>query len=301
MRSLRLAVCLTLMLAALAAGSPALAAPEGQMTWGVHISLAPIWFEPAETQGIITPFMVMYAIHDAMVKAMPGNAAAPSLAESWQVSPDGKTYDFTLRKGVKFHNGDTMTAEDVKYSFERYRGTAAKMLKERVAAVETPSPLQVRFRLKNPWPDFLTFYTAASGAGWIVPKKYVEKVGEDGFKKAPVGAGPYKFVSFNPGVELVMEAFEGFWKSASGNPAPFEPTYGSGCAAGWTCLLWPIRPRFSKSRELSNSWPRTAVYLRTLPLGCTSSRCGDGERDRPSRQNQAPYHCRKVTHERGYY
>ena len=67
----------------------AAAAPEGQMTWGVHISLAPTWFDPAETQGIITPFMVMYAIHDALAKAMPGNPTAPSLAESWQVSPDG--------------------------------------------------------------------------------------------------------------------------------------------------------------------------------------------------------------------
>ena len=95
------------LLALLAVAAPAAAAPEGQMTWGVHISLAPTWFDPAETQGIITPFMVMYALHDALAKAMPGNATAPSLAESWQVSPDGRVYDFTLRKGVKFHNGDT--------------------------------------------------------------------------------------------------------------------------------------------------------------------------------------------------
>jgi peptide/nickel transport system substrate-binding protein len=58
----------------------------------------------------------------------------------------------------------------------------------------------------------MTFYTAASGAGWIVPKKYVEKVGDDAYKKAPVGAGPYKFVSFNPGVELVLEAFPDYWR-----------------------------------------------------------------------------------------
>jgi peptide/nickel transport system substrate-binding protein len=147
-----------------------------------------------------------------MAKAMPGNTLAPSLAESWKASPDGRVYDFVLRKGVKFHNGDPLTAEDVKFSFERYKGTAAKTLKERVAAVETPDPQHVRFRLKNPWPDFLLFYTTASGAGWIVPKKYVEKVGDEGFKKAPIGAGPYKFVSFTPGVELVMEAFEQYWR-----------------------------------------------------------------------------------------
>jgi peptide/nickel transport system substrate-binding protein len=86
------------------------------------------------------------------------------------------------------------------------------MIKERVAAIEVVDARHVRFRLKKPWPDFLTFYGSATGAGWVVPKKYVEKVGEDGFKKAPIGAGPYKFVSFNPGIELVMEPFEGYWR-----------------------------------------------------------------------------------------
>jgi peptide/nickel transport system substrate-binding protein len=81
-----------------------------------------------------------------------------------------------------------------------------------VAAVDAPDPSRVRFRLKQPWPDFLTFYASATGAGWIVPRKYVEKVGDEGFKKAPVGAGPYKFVSFTPGVELVVEAFDQYWR-----------------------------------------------------------------------------------------
>ena len=151
--------------------------PEGQLTWGVHISLAPTWFDPAETSGIITPFMVMYALHDAMVKPMPGQPLAASLAESWSASEDGLTYEFVLRKGVRFHNGDPVTADDVKYSFERYRGASHSVIKNRVAAVETPDPLHVRFKLKQPWPDFLTFYASATGAGWIVPKQYVEKVG----------------------------------------------------------------------------------------------------------------------------
>ena len=70
------------------------------MTWGVHISLAPTWFDPAETPGIGTPFMVLYALHDAMVKPMPGNAMAPSLAESWSLSKDGLVYEFVLRQGA---------------------------------------------------------------------------------------------------------------------------------------------------------------------------------------------------------
>src|SRR5437870_3222140 len=192
--------------------SPASAAPEGQMTWAVHVSLAPTWFDPAETSGIITPFMILYALHDAVVKAMPGNPMAPGLAESWSVSPDGLVYEFVLRKGIKFHNGEPVTAEDVKFSFERYRGAASKPLKESVAAVETPDPGRVRIRLKRPWPDFMTFYAGATGASWIVPKRYVEKVGDDGFKKAPIGAGPYRFVSFTPGVELVVEAFDQYWR-----------------------------------------------------------------------------------------
>ena len=94
------------------------------------------------------------------------------------------------------------------------------MFKERVAAVETPDARHVRFTLKDPWPDFLTFYGSATGAGWVVPKKYVEKVGDDGFKKAPIGAGPYKFVSFTPGVELTLEANRGLLAQDARRQAP---------------------------------------------------------------------------------
>jgi peptide/nickel transport system substrate-binding protein len=160
--------------------------------------------------------MVLYALHDAMLKPMPGSQVTPSLAESWSASPDGLVYDFVLRRGVRFHNGDLVTAEDVKFSFERYRGLSSKLIKDKVSAVEIPEPGRVRFRLKQPWPDFMTFYANATGAGWIVPKKYVETVGDDGFKRTPVGAGPYKFVSFTPGVELVMEASEQYWRKSPG-------------------------------------------------------------------------------------
>ena len=188
------------------------AAPQGQLNWGAHVSLAPTWFEPAETSGIITPFMIIYALHDAMVKPMPGKLLEPGLAESWTAAEDGLSYDFVLRQGVTFHNGDPVTGEDVKFSFERYRGAANATLKSRVAAIDIADPRHVRFRLKEPWPDFLTFYGSATGAGWVVPKKYLERVGDDGFKKHPIGAGPYKFVSFTPGVELTLEAFDGFWR-----------------------------------------------------------------------------------------
>jgi peptide/nickel transport system substrate-binding protein len=206
-------VLIAVLLLSLGTWSSAAAAPEGQLTTAVHVSLAPAWFDPAETVGIITPFMFLYAMHDALVKSMPGNAMAPSLAESWTVSPDSLVYEFVLRKGARFHNGEPVTPEDVKFSFERYRGAGAGPFKARIASIDIVDAQRIRFRFKQPWPDFMTFYgTPATGAGWIVPKKYVEKVGDDGFKKAPVGAGPYRFVSFTPGVELVLDAFDGYWR-----------------------------------------------------------------------------------------
>jgi peptide/nickel transport system substrate-binding protein len=185
--------------------------PEGEMRWALYVTLAPAWFDPGEVTGLITPFWVLYAIHDALVKPMPGNLMTPSLAESWTVSADQRTYEFKLREGPRFHNGDSFTAEDVKFSFHRAKGF--KILREKVREVETVGPHRVRFHLHEPWPDFMTFYgTLVAGAGWIVPKKYVEQVGDDGFKKRPVGLGPYKFVSHTPGVELIMEAFEDYWR-----------------------------------------------------------------------------------------
>jgi len=187
------------------------AKPEGEMRWALYVTLAPAWFDPAEVVGVLTPFWVLTAMHDALVKPMPGNLLTPSLAESWKVSPDGRVYEFKLREGLKFHNGDPFTAEDVRWSFHRAKG--ARVLQEKVRDVEIAGPYRVRFHLHEPWPDFMTFYgTYATSAGWIAPKKYMEQVGPDGFKKHPVGLGPYKFVSHTPGVELVMEAYEGYWR-----------------------------------------------------------------------------------------
>ena len=215
MRASRSLLFVLVALVLLSCVSPALAAPEGTLTIGIHVTLASRWLDPGDTEALITPFMILYALHDALVKPMPAGITTPSLAESWTVSKDGLTYEFILRKGPKFHNGDPVTAEDVKFSFERYKGSSAGILKAKVKEVQVAAPNRVRFVLKEPWDEFMSFYgTSATGAGWIVPKKYIEKVGEDAFKKAPVGAGPYKFVSFNPGIELVVEAIPDYWRKA---------------------------------------------------------------------------------------
>ena len=94
--------------------------PEGEMRFALYVTLAPTWLDPGEAVlGNLTPFWMLYALHDALVKPMPGNPMAGSLAESWSMSEDQRVYEFTLRKGVKFHNGDPFTAEDVAFSFAR--------------------------------------------------------------------------------------------------------------------------------------------------------------------------------------
>src|SRR5678815_5141321 len=211
----RLAILLLVLATLLGPGAASAVPPDGTMALGLHVTLVSRWLDPGETEALITPFMVLYALHDALVKPMPGNIMTPSLAESWTVSKDGLTYEFVIRKNARFHNGDPVTADDVKFTFERYKGAGGKLLKDKVKEVQVLAPNRARFVLKEQWPDFMAFYgTSATGAGWIVPKKYIEKVGEEAYKKAPVGAGPYKFVSFTPGVELTLEAFGDYWRKA---------------------------------------------------------------------------------------
>jgi len=187
--------------------------PSGQMTWAIHVTLAPSWLDPSETLALATPYMLLYALHDALVKPMPDHPMAPALATTWRESEDGRTYDFELRQGVTFHNGDPFTAEDVQFSFERYKGASAGELKQKVKAVEVVNAHHVRFHLHEPWPDFMTFYgTMATGVGWIVPQQYITKHGSEAFKAHPIGLGPYRLVSHQPGVEVVLEANTNYWR-----------------------------------------------------------------------------------------
>ena len=195
------------------AAAAAESAPSGRAVMAWHVTISPAWFDPSTAPPQITPFGMLYAIHDALVRPYPGQKMGPALAESWEESEDGLTYQFKLRQGLTFHNGDPLTTEDVKFSFERYQGAGASILKEHVREVEIVDPRVVRFHLKEPWPDFMTFYgTTATAAGIVVPKNYLSKVGDDGFKQHPVGAGPYKFVSSKPGIEVQLTAFLGYWR-----------------------------------------------------------------------------------------
>ncbi len=184
------------------------AKPEGVLKQAIHWANSADWLDPATTLSGTSALLIMYLYHDALIKAMPEGNFAPSLAESWTISPDSKVYEFRLRKGVKFHNGDTMTAEDVIFSFWRYRATSAKMIHDRTEKVEAVTPYLVRIQFKEPFPDFLEYLSPlATRIAWVVPKKYVEKVGDAEFKKHPIGCGPLQVCRICGGGEGCRRGF----------------------------------------------------------------------------------------------
>ena len=137
-----------------------------------------------------------------------------------------------------------------------------------MAGVDVVDRQRVRFRLKEPWPDFMAFYgTPATGAGWIVPRKYLEKVGDEGFKKAPIGAGPYKFVSFNPGVELVLEAHAAYWRKTPSvkrlvlRVVPDESTRLAMLKNGEVDIAYSIRGALAEELRRSPGLTLKATYL----------------------------------------
>jgi peptide/nickel transport system substrate-binding protein len=128
----------------LAGGAAAQTVPAGEAVMAWHVTIAPTWFDPSTAPPQITPFGILYALHDGPVRSLPGQKIGASLAESWSESPDGLVYEFRLRRGLRFHNGDPVTTEDVKFSFERYKGAGAREMQERVRQVEIVDPLVVR-------------------------------------------------------------------------------------------------------------------------------------------------------------
>ncbi len=112
------------------AGASQPAPGDAVVAW--HVTVTPSWFDPSTVPAQIAPFGMLYAIHDAVLRPLPGQKIGNSLAETWTESPDGRVYEFKLRRGLRFHNGDPLTAEDVKFSFERYKGAGAKVFQERV-------------------------------------------------------------------------------------------------------------------------------------------------------------------------
>src|SRR3989442_1444043 len=195
--------------------SPAGAAAKGRIVLAWHAGFASRWLDPQEHDGTATPDNFFTALHDALIKNQ-GTALYdhPALAERFTVDADAKSATFTLRKGIKFHNGEPVTPQDVKFSYENYRGAKADVFKKKTERVEIVDDRTIRFVFKEPFLDFAILFGTANvaGPGWVVPEKYYKQVGPDGFKQKPIGAGPYKLVRHEPGVKVEMEAFDGYYR-----------------------------------------------------------------------------------------
>ncbi len=175
-----------------------------------------IWGHSETTQnldmhqtGTASTSRVLQNIHNAIVTINSEMEVVPQLAESFEVSEDGLTYTFRLREGVLFHDGSTMTSEDVQYSFERCRdpetGAVNFEVFNDVAAIETPDDLTVVIRMTRPNAPFLA-RLAENGAGVVMPAGSGEVQGT-----TPIGAGPFRFVRREFGNEVELERFDDYW------------------------------------------------------------------------------------------
>ena len=193
---------------------PASAAPEGDIV--LAGALLRQQFDPS-IMVAVTDHTAFNMLYDGLLN-LTDKGKVPALATSWKISEDGKQVDFELRKGVKFHNGDPFTAEDVKFSYElllkdgnthSYR----KAFVAQIKSIEVLDPHKVRFNLNQPWPSF--FSSSRYGIQPIMPKAYYEKVGAKEFAQKPVGTGPFKLVEIKAGEWSKFEANESYWGQVS--------------------------------------------------------------------------------------
>ncbi|MCI6603238.1 MAG: ABC transporter substrate-binding protein [Clostridiales bacterium] len=210
---LALFVCLSLLLAA----SPVQAEEHDTLT--VATAYDAITLDPVANNDSPSSH-AMHQIYQGLIDLDKDSNPIPVLAESWEL-PDDVTYVFHLRKGVKFHNGEEMKAEDVAYSFERARKAPAVAhifgdIKE--GSFEMPDDYTIKFQLNKPNTGF--FKCLAHASGFIVSKKAVEEEGEKKFGQNPVGTGPFKFVEWKKNDHMTFERFEDFW----GDPKPAYKT-----------------------------------------------------------------------------
>jgi peptide/nickel transport system substrate-binding protein len=196
------------------AAAEASVVPNGKLTLGWHTNIASRWLDPQQHDGTATPDNFLFANHDALIKNFREQRYDHlALAEKFDFAEDAKSATFQLRAGVKFHDGSPVTPEDVKWSYENYRGASAALLHEKTHAIDIKDRT-VKFSFNEPFLDFPILMGTGNvcGAGWVVPAQYYKKVGKDGFLQKPIGAGPYKLVSQEAGNKLEFEAFDGYYR-----------------------------------------------------------------------------------------
>src|SRR5829696_5030201 len=188
--------------------------PKGRMVLAWHTNIAPRWLDPGQHDGSATPDNFLHVVHDALIKNYKQKLYDHlALAEHFEFAEDARSATFRLRPNLSFHDGSPVTPDDVKWSYENYHGAWAQVLHERTDRITLVDKRTIRFDFKAPFLDFARLLGTSNvcGAGWVVPAKYVEKVGKDGFVAKPVGAGPYKLVNQEPGTRLDFEAFDGYY------------------------------------------------------------------------------------------
>jgi peptide/nickel transport system substrate-binding protein len=189
--------------------------PSGGMVLAWHTNIAPRWLDPQQHDGGATPDNFLNVVHDALIKNFRDELYDHlALAERHEFAEDARSATFRLRPGLKFHNGAPVTPEDVKWSYEHYRGAWAKVLQDQTDSIEILDDYTLRFDFKRSFLDFPRLMGTAnvSGAGWVVPAKYYQEVGQEGFVHKPIGAGPYKLVAQEPGTKLEFEAFDDYYR-----------------------------------------------------------------------------------------
>ena len=199
----------------------------------------------------------------------------PLLATSWKM-PNPTTIEFTLRPNVKFHDGSTLTADDVVYTLNLASDPNSKVSTPAnynwIEKAEKTGDLAVRVTLKRPTPAALEYFALVIP---IYPKAYREKVGPEGYAKAPIGAGPYKITKVEPGVSIDFERFDDYWAgSPKGKPAikkmsvrfvPDATTEMTELLAGRADWIWNLNPdQFDNVNKLPTL---TAVRKESMRVG----------------------------------
>lgn len=190
-------------------------APSGKLVLAWHSNIAARWLDPLQHDGTASPDNFLMALHDGLIKNFRDvRYDHPALAEGYEFAEDAKSATFRLRPGIRFHDGTPVTPADVKWSYEHYRGAWGGVLRDRTQGIELLDDRTVRFHFNAPFLDFPMLMGSANacGAAWVVPAKYYEQTGQAGFVQKPIGAGPYRLVSQQPGVKLEFEAFTDYYR-----------------------------------------------------------------------------------------
>ncbi len=189
---------------------------------------------------LIPEFYVIWALFNGLMTFDANMEIVPDLAESYTLSPDG-TFEFKLRRGVKFHDGSTMSAEDVKFTLERLLddkfGSPNRSKVSGISAVTTPDDATVRIAMKEPFAPLLTFLCNARTGTQIVPKKAVEAMGAEAFGKKPVGTGAFMIKSWAAKESVQLAAHAGYFRTGHPMLRTVEMPFISEETSGVTALL----------------------------------------------------------------